>query len=188
MMLLYSLALVVAIVVASPYWLFPMAGSGRYRHGLGQRLGLISSGLRRFVGERSTIWVHAVSVGEVIAASRLIERLQELDPKLPVVISTTTKTGQKLARERFDNSSLEPTSSTSAPTRVFYFPFDFAWMVRRYLRALRPRVLILVESELCPRMLVEAERANIPVVVVNGRISNRSLPRYRALRTLWAPL
>jgi 3-deoxy-D-manno-octulosonic-acid transferase len=188
MMLLYSLALVVAIVVASPYWLLRMAGSGRYRHGLGQRLGLISFGLRRFVGERSTIWVHAVSVGEVIAASRLIERLQELDPKLPVVISTTTKTGQKLARERFDKPSLESASSTSAPTRVFYFPFDFAWMVRRYLRALRPRVLVLVESELWPRMLVEAERAKIPVAVVNGRISNRSLPRYRTLRTLWAPL
>jgi 3-deoxy-D-manno-octulosonic-acid transferase len=149
---------------------------------------LISPGLRRFVAERSTIWVHAVSVGEVIAASRLIEMLQDLDPTLPVVISTTTRTGQKLAQERFDQSNPQSDPSNPAPTRVFYYPFDFAWIVRRYLKALQPRALVLVESELWPRMLVEAERADIPVFVVNGRISNRSLPRYRALRTLWTPL
>ncbi|MHB1935160.1 MAG: 3-deoxy-D-manno-octulosonic acid transferase [Acidobacteriaceae bacterium] len=188
MMLLYSLALVAAIVLASPYWLLRMAWSGRYRHGLNQRLGLISPGLRRFVGERSTIWVHAVSVGEVIAASRLIEMLQNLDPNLPVVISTTTKTGQKLAQQRFDESPGRWDASAPRPTRIFYFPLDFAWIVRRYLRALNPLAIVLVESELWPRMLVEAERVNIPLIVVNGRISNRSLPRYRALRSLWRPL
>jgi 3-deoxy-D-manno-octulosonic-acid transferase len=188
MMLLYSLALVVAIVVASPYWLLRMAWSGRYRHGLGQRLGLVSPGLREFVGERSTIWIHAVSVGEVIAASRLIERMQALDPDLRLVISTTTRTGQKLAQERFDTVPEQRDDSGPTPTRVFYYPLDFAWIVRRYLKALKPRALVLVESELWPRMLVEAERAGVPVIVVNGRISNRSLPRYRALRTLWRPL
>jgi 3-deoxy-D-manno-octulosonic-acid transferase len=127
-------------------------------------------------------------VGEVIAASRLIELLQALDPKLPVVISTTTKTGQKLAQERFDNSQKRFDKGESAPTQVFYYPLDFAWIVRRYLRVLRPRAIVLMESELWPRMLVEAERTNIPVIVVNGRISNRSLPRYRALRLLWRPL
>ncbi|MHB1674229.1 MAG: 3-deoxy-D-manno-octulosonic acid transferase [Acidobacteriaceae bacterium] len=181
MMPLYSLALMAVLVLASPYWLLRMAWSGRYRHGLGQRLGLISADLRAFVGQRSTIWVHAVSVGEVIAASRLIELLQGLDPELPVVISTTTRTGQRLAQERFDTSG-------PVPTRVFYYPLDFAWIVRRYLKALKPRALILVESELWPRMLVEAKQAGIPVIVVNGRISNRSLPRYRALRALWKPL
>ena len=188
MMLLYSLALVVAIVVASPYWLLRMAWSGRYRHGLGQRLGLISSGLRKFVGQRSTIWIHAVSVGEVIAASRLIEQMQAVDPDLRMVISTTTRTGQKLAQDRFDTGHEQTNDSAPRPTRVFYYPLDFAWIVRRYLKALKPRALVLVESELWPRMLVEAERANIPVIVVNGRISNRSLPRYRALRPLWTPL
>jgi 3-deoxy-D-manno-octulosonic-acid transferase len=188
MMLLYSLALVFAIVVTSPYWLLRMAWSGRYRYGLGQRLGLVSSGLRQFVGQRSTIWVHAVSVGEVIAASRLIERMQALDPDLRMVISTTTRTGHKLAQERFDTDHGLPNDSAPVPTRVFYYPLDFAWIVRRYLNALKPRALVLVESELWPRMLVEAERAKIPVIVVNGRISNRSLPRYHALRTLWRPL
>ncbi|HET9099528.1 MAG TPA: 3-deoxy-D-manno-octulosonic acid transferase [Acidobacteriaceae bacterium] len=188
MMLLYSLALVVAIVIASPYWLFRMAWSGRYRHGLGQRLGLISPGLRKFVGDHSTIWIHAVSVGEVIAASRLIERIQTLDPDLRMVISTTTKTGQQLAQQRFDAVPQQINDSEPVPTRVFYYPLDFAWIVRRYFKALKPRALVLVESELWPRMLVEAERTGVPVIVVNGRISNRSLPRYSVLRSLWAPL
>ncbi len=181
MMLLYSLGLLVVFLVASPYWLLRMAWSGRYRHGLEQRLGLISPALRKFIGSRSTIWIHAVSVGEVITAGRLIELLQDLDPNLPVILSTTTRTGQKLAQERFHTGE-------STHTRVFYYPLDFAWIVRRYLRALHPRALILMESELWPRMLVEAERAGIPVIVVNGRISNRSWPRYRALRRLWRPL
>ncbi len=188
MMLLYSWAFAAVLLIASPYWLLRMAWSGRYRHGLGQRLGYISPGLRAFVGSRSTIWVHAVSVGEVIAAGRLIELLQGLDPELGVVISTTTRTGQKLAQERFDKPGQRLGLAAPAATRVFYYPLDFAWVVRRYLRVLRPRALVLVESELWPRMLVEAERANIPVIVVNGRISNRSLPRYRALRSLWRPL
>ncbi len=179
-MLLYSLGLLAAIIVASPYWLLRMAWSGRYRDGLGQRLGAVPRGVRDFLGERKCIWVHAVSVGEVMAASRLIELLDGIDPNLPVVISTTTRTGQKLAQQRFANR-------TAAGTRVFYYPLDFAWIVRRYLRALRPRVVVLMESELWPRMIVEAHRAKAPVVVVNGRVSDRSLPRYRALGRLWRP-
>ena len=174
-MLLYSLGLLAAIILASPYWLLRMVWSGRYRDGIGQRLGAVPQTLRKLVGDRSTIWIHAVSVGEVIAATRLIELLDTIDPNAPVVISTTTRTGQKLAQQRFGD------------TRVFYYPLDFAWIVRRYLRALRPRILVLMESELWPRMIVEAHRANIPVVVANGRVSDRSLPRYRALQSLWRP-
>ena len=177
-MLLYSLGLLAAIILASPYWLLRMLWSGRYRDGLGQRLGAVPRGLRAFVGERRTIWIHAVSVGETMAIGRLVELLDGLDPELPVVISTTTRTGQKLAQDRFGN--VRP-----GKTRVFYYPLDFAWIVRRYLRALRPRAIVLVESELWPRVIVEAVRAGIPVIVVNGRISDRSLPRYLALRRLW---
>lgn len=179
-MLLYSLGLLGAIILASPYWLLRMVWSGRYRDGLGQRLGAVPRSLREFVGQRQTIWVHAVSVGEVVAASRLIELLESFDPNLPVVISTTTRTGQKLAQERFGGKQ-------GVGARVFYYPLDFAWIVRRYLRVLRPRVFVLMESELWPRMLIETDRAKIPVIVVNGRVSDRSLPRYRALRWLWRP-
>lgn len=179
-MFFYSVGLLAVLILASPYWLFRMLFSGRYRDGLGQRLGLVPQGLRAFLAGRESIWIHAVSVGEVLAIGRLVEMLQAIDPNLPVIVSTTTRAGQQLARERWDKSG-------AVNTRVFYYPLDFAWIVRRYLRALRPRVLVLVESEMWPRMLVEASRADIPVVIVNGRISDRSLPRYRALRRLWRP-
>lgn len=182
-MLLYSLGLLAAILIASPYWLLRMILSGRYRDGLAQRLGAVPHELRAFVGERRAIWVHAVSLGETMAIGRLIELLDGMDPELPVVISTTTRTGQKLAQERFHNRA----SMGVGQVRVFYWPLDFAWIVRRYLRALRPRVLVLAESELWPRMIFEAHRAGIPIVVVNGRVSDRSLPRYLALRRFWRP-
>ena len=118
------------------------------------------------------VWLHAVSVGEVLAVSPLIQRLRS--EGLTVLISTTTRTGQRLARERCGAGN------------VFYFPLDFAWIVRRYLGELRPRMLILAETEFWPNLLAACRRASIPVVVVNGRISDRSFPRYRRLRWLWS--
>jgi 3-deoxy-D-manno-octulosonic-acid transferase len=123
------------------------------------------------------IWLHAVSVGEVFASVRLVSELEAaLGGGWVVLVSTTTATGQKVAQERFGQG------------RVFYFPLDFGWIVRRYLRALKPELMILMESELWPRLLVECERAHVPVVVANARISDRSFPRYMRLRSLWKPL
>jgi 3-deoxy-D-manno-octulosonic-acid transferase len=179
MLVFYSLALTFVVVAGAPYWLFRMATSGKYREGLSERLGLVP---KRLVQKRvrqnpqPTIWIHAVSLGEVVAASRLIEELRARMPGLRVVISTTTRTGQKLARERF------------GADRVFYFPLDFAFAVRAYLRALRPCMLVLLESELWPRLLVECRRAQIPVAVVNARVSDRSWPRYLRLRFIWRRL
>lgn len=135
-MLLYSLGLLAAMILASPYWLLRMAWSGRYRDGLGQRLGTVPRALQEFVGQRRTIWIHAVSVGETLAIGQLIELLDGIDPELPVVISTTTRTGQKLAQERFD-------AARPGTTRVFYYPLDFAWIVRRYLRRCALALLFL---------------------------------------------
>ncbi len=152
-----------------------MATSGKYREGLAERLGWIPGRIRRSVSRERVVWVHAVSVGEVLGAARLIEELTErLEAR--VVISTTTRTGQRLARERF------------GAERVFYFPLDFAWAVRRWFRMLRPSMLVLVETEFWPRMLVECRRAGVPVVVVNARISDRSWPRYRRLAVVWRRL
>lgn len=174
MLVLYSLALFLVLLIGAPYWLLRMATSGKYREGLTERLGLIP---RRLLADgRSVIWVHAVSVGEVLAASRLIDELTARAPGFRVVISTTTRTGQKIARERF------------GANRVFYFPLDFAFAVRAWLRALQPRMIILLETEFWPRMLVECRRAEIPVAVVNARISDRSWPRYLRLRFLWKHL
>ncbi len=175
MLVLYSLVLFLVLVVGSPWWLFRMATSGKYREGLAERLGRVP---RRILsaGDKPVIWVHAVSVGEVLAASRLIEELAARAPGCRVVISTTTRTGQKIARERFGED------------RVFYFPLDFAFAVRAWLRALRPCMVVLLETEFWPRMLVECRRAGIPVAVVNARISDRSWPRYLRLRFLWRRL
>ena len=176
-MIVYSAALAVALAVAAPWWLWRMATSGRYREGLGQRLGFVSAALREAIAGRRVVWVHAVSVGEVLAAERLVAELgAALGDAWVVVISTTTSTGQKVARERFGAG------------RVFYFPVDFAWVVRRYLRALRPELMVLMESEFWPRLLYECERNGVPVAVVNARVSDRSFPRYIRLGWLWKPL
>jgi len=175
MLLFYSLALALVLVLGAPYWLFRMATSGKYREGLGERLGFVPKRLAVRSGER-VIWVHGVSVGELLAAARMIEDLRRELPAWRIVVSTTTRTGQALARQRFGMEN------------VFYFPLDFAFAVRAYLRALKPRMLVLMETEFWPRLLVESRRAGIPVAVVNARISDRSWPRYLRLRFLWKRL
>jgi 3-deoxy-D-manno-octulosonic-acid transferase len=182
MLILYSLMLLMALVLGSPWWLSRMITSGKYREGLSERLGVVPRRFREGLRGDPLIWIHAVSVGEVLAASRLIAELTEQlsgkprDAAWRVVLSTTTRTGQKLARERF------------GAERVFYFPLDFAWAVRAWLRALQPRMLVLVETEFWPRVLAECRRAGIPVAVVNARISDRSWPRYRRLAWIWKRL
>jgi 3-deoxy-D-manno-octulosonic-acid transferase len=182
MLILYSVALLLVLAASSPWWLLRMVTSGKYREGLAERLGWVPERIRRSFGGEERIWIHAVSVGEVLAASRLVEelerRLADAAPRQDaarwrVMISTTTRTGQSLARERF------------GADRVFYFPLDFGWAVRAWLRAVRPRMLVLAETEFWPRMLAECRRAGIPVAVVNARISDRSWPRYRRLVWLW---
>ena len=122
------------------------------------------------------IWLHAVSVGEVLAVSRLVGELDRRFPNFMLLISTTTRTGQDLAQQRF------------GAERVFYCPLDLPWAVRAYLDALQPRMLILAETEFWPNLLNGCFRRQIPVAVVNARISDRSWPRYRRLRGLWRPI
>jgi 3-deoxy-D-manno-octulosonic-acid transferase len=174
-MMVYSSLLLAALVLGAPYWLVRMATSGRYRAGLLGRLGLVPEGLRKAVAGREVIWVHAVSVGEVLAAVRLIRALTIALPGWVFAVSTTTETGQRLAKERLPESP------------VFYLPLDFAFTVRRYLLVLRPKMLVLMESELWPRLIDKCAKGGIPVAVANARISDRSFPRYMRLRRLWRP-
>ena len=170
-MALYSLLLMVGLAVCSPWWLARMV---RYRDGMGQRLGRVPAELRAAVAGRQVVWLHAVSVGEVLAATRLVTELETgLGAGWVVVVSTTTATGQALAKERF------------GAERVFYYPLDFAWCVRAYLRVLQPKMLVLMESEIWPRMLVESGRAGVPVAVVNARVSDRSYARGLRVKAVW---
>jgi len=178
-LLLYNLALLAALVLGSPWWLWRMATTQKYRAGMGQRLwkprlsvGGVAGGGER----RPLIWLHAVSVGEVLAVSRLVQELTGALPGYRIAVSTTTRTGQELARSRF------------GPDRVFYSPLDVPWAVRNYLETLKPAMLILAETEFWPNLLSGCFRRGIPVVVVNARISDRSWPRYRRLRGLWRPM
>ncbi len=180
----YNLALLAALAIGAPWWLWSMATTQKYREGLLERLGLKRPGLvpPRQGGlpagsdpERSLIWLHAVSVGEVLAVSRLVRELDARLPECRIAVSTTTRTGQTLARERF------------GAERVFYCPLDLPWAVRATLNALRPRLLILAETEFWPNLLSGCFRRGIPVTVANARISDRSWPRYRRLRGLWRP-
>src|SRR3954469_2998839 len=179
----YNVALVAALLAGAPWWLWRMAATEKYREGMGERLGFVRRGL---VGrglaaasqrdQRPVIWLHAVSVGEVLAVSRLLGDLDRALPGHRLLISTTTRTGQTLARERFGAG------------RVFYCPLDLPWAVRAYLKALRPELLVLAETEFWPNLLQGCFRRRIPVVVVNARISDRSWPRYQMLRRLWRPI
>lgn len=175
-LLFYNLALLTGLVASAPWWLWRMATTQKYREGLMQRLGRVPPWLRSKAAERPVIWLHAVSVGEVLAASRLISEADHAFPQLQVLISTTTRTGQALARERF------------GPNRVFYCPLDLPWAVRAYLNELKPRMLVLAETEFWPNLLSSCFHRQIPVAVVNARISDRSWPRYRKLRWFWQPI
>jgi 3-deoxy-D-manno-octulosonic-acid transferase len=171
MYLLYSALLAAGLLVTLPYWMFAKRRHGKYREGLGERLGSVPSRLQPQSGP--AIWVHAVSVGEVLAVSELVPELRRRVPKYRVVVSTTTVTGQKLARERFGEDS------------VFYFPLDFAFAIRPYLSVLRPQLIVLAETEFWPNFLRLAHATGARVAVVNARISDRSWPGYRRFRRIW---
>jgi 3-deoxy-D-manno-octulosonic-acid transferase len=164
--LLYSAAMFVALVVAAPWYV----AAAKRRAGLAEKLGRVPERLR--ARAEGCIWVHAVSVGEVLAVSRLVSALHE-QTGLRVVVSTTTLTGQNLAREKFGAEN------------VFYFPFDLPFAIRRYLAALRPELMVLAESEFWPNFVRMSQRSGARVAVVNARISDRSLPRYLRLRWPW---
>ena len=171
MFILYSALLALGLLLTSPYWVVQMLRLGKYRAGLRERLGRVPA--RVFVNDgRPAIWIHAVSVGEVLAISGLVARLREVMPRYRVVVSTTTHTGQKLARERFGEEN------------VCYFPLDFAFCIRSYVKALRPALVVVAETEFWPNFMRVVRTSGARVAVVNARISDRSFPRYRAWRGL----
>jgi 3-deoxy-D-manno-octulosonic-acid transferase len=168
----YSILLGLGLLLSSPYWLWQALRHGKYRTGLGERLGKVPARLGLRPGEK-TIWVHAVSVGEVLAVSGLVLALRQSFPEHRVLISTTTDTGQKLARSRFGAEN------------VFYFPLDFSFAVQRYMQALNPELVVLAETEFWPNFLRRAHASGARIAVVNARISDRSLPGYRRAKGIF---
>src|SRR5579863_4712172 len=173
MYLIYTALLAAGLLVSLPYWLLQTLRHGKYRAGLGERLGRIPLRLAAQPA-RPAIWIHAVSVGEVLAVNGLATELTKRFPRHRVVISTTTDSGQKLARTRFGAEN------------VFYFPLDFAFSIRPYLRQLRPELIVIAETELWPNFLRLGKASGARIAIVNARISDRSWPRYRRFQRLLA--
>ncbi|HEY4902218.1 MAG TPA: 3-deoxy-D-manno-octulosonic acid transferase [Candidatus Sulfotelmatobacter sp.] len=178
--LLYSLLLAAAMLLSLPYWLFQMLRHGKYGLGLSERLGRIpariapagTSSTTSAAGAARVIWIHAVSVGEVIAVSGLVAAMRSRFPGYRLFVTTTTDTGQEMARKRFGEDN------------VFYFPMDFAFAIRSYIQALRPELVVIAETEFWPNFLRLAYESGARIAIVNARISDRSWPNYRRFR--WA--
>lgn len=169
---LFSLLTAVGILLLSPYFLVRGLVHGKYLDNIPERLGWRFPPKLRAIaagGEKErSIWIHAVSVGELLAVVPLAKQLKQRYPERRLVVSTTTATGQKLALERFDFADA-----------VFYFPLDWKGPVRRALAATHAVIVIIVETEIWPNFLRECRRAEVPVVFVNGRLSERSFRGYR---------
>ena len=173
MYILYSLLLALAVLISLPWWIFQMLRLGKYRAGLRERMGLTPARVHR-AAKAGSIWIHAVSVGEVLAVSRLVTELRQLFPAKTVFVSTTTAAAQQLARERFGEE------------HVFFMPLDFTLALKPYLAALRPSLLVLAETEFWPNLLHCAKATGAAVAIVNARISDRSFPRYRKFSWFFA--
>jgi 3-deoxy-D-manno-octulosonic-acid transferase len=169
MYFVYSLLILLFGIVASPYLVYQAIRYRKYISSLSQRMGYLPVSFN-LDGEES-IWIHAVSVGEVLTARALISDLKRRYSHLRIFLSTTTLGGQQVARRNVQDVDA-----------VFYFPFDLAFIVRRTLRLVKPRVFIMMETEIWPNLLRACKATGVATVMVNGRISSRSYPRYRVVR------
>jgi 3-deoxy-D-manno-octulosonic-acid transferase len=167
--LLYSVATLLALVVLSPYLLYQALRYNKYVGSLGQRLGYLPVSFN--LDAEESIWVHAVSVGEVLAARPIVSGLRARYPELRLFLSTTTLSGQNVARRSVPDADA-----------VFYLPLDWTFTIRRTLDVVKPKLFVMVETEIWPNLLRECRRRGVRTALVNGRISSRSFPRYRLVR------
>src|ERR1051325_11609780 len=161
MYLLYSLALSLLFILLLPYFTLQALKHGKYVGSFKERLGQLPQSVHD--PSRPTLWVHTVSVGEFNAARPLLERIKQALPGHRLIVSTTTLTGQRLARAEYPHHL----------DAVFYFPFDWRFSVRRALDRTSPEAVIILETELWPNFLHECEARGIATIIVNGRISPR---------------
>ncbi len=175
--ILYNALFPVAFLALLPYFLLRMRRRGGYRRDFLQRLGRYRPEVRASLAEGGRIWIHAVSVGEVFVAFRLMDELRARRPDARFIVSVTTSTAHRIAE-----------ATLKAPDVLVYFPLDLPCVMRRVLDLARPCALVLVECELWPNLIRLARKRGIPVILVNGRISERSLAGYRKLRVFTRPI
>jgi 3-deoxy-D-manno-octulosonic-acid transferase len=169
MYFVYSLLLTLTFLVLLPHFLIDAVRHGKYVAGFRERFGKLAP----FVNDgKPVLWLHCVSVGESQAARPLVQGIRKRFPDHTLVVSTTTLTGQNLAHEIFGNDI----------AKVFYFPFDWRWTVRRTLNVIKPSIVLVMETEIWPGFLRECREAQVPVAIVNGRLSRQSLRRYKWIK------
>jgi len=174
--LLYNIALILAALFLIPVYLIRGVRYGKTRRGIRERIGLYDPEKLAPLAGRDVIWIHAVSVGETRAAIPLIRALRKTWPEAGIVLSNVTETGHAIAA-----------TVKEVDVRIF-FPFDLSWVVSRVLRRIAPKLVIIVETEIWPNFVRHAKRQSIPLVLVNGRISDRSFPRYLRVRGIFSQL
>ncbi|MFH1062964.1 MAG: 3-deoxy-D-manno-octulosonic acid transferase [Candidatus Omnitrophota bacterium] len=165
-------------LILSILYLPELIFKGKYRAGFFQRFGIYSAALRqRMRKERFSVWLHAVSVGEIKAAAPLIKQLRDKHPELKLIISTITPTGNKVALQLAAKEDI-----------VIYFPFDLSWIINKVFSLLSPKLLLIMETELWPNAINIAAKKNIKIVIVNGRISDKAFPRYQRAGFFFQPI
>ena len=174
--LLYNCLLICAAFFLLPYYLIRGLKYGKSRRGIRERLGYYAPELLASIKDKPRIWIHAVSVGETRAAMPLVKKIRQDYPEYLILLSNVTETGHAIALENPDID------------QCLFFPFDFSWAVRRALMLIQPDMIIIIETEIWPNFTRIAHSQNIPLLLVNGRISDRSYPRYRKVRFLLRPL
>src|ERR1700728_4231675 len=155
------------------YFVYRCARDVRYSRRFAERLGAEPESFHPT--PPGAIWLHAVSVGEVVSAAGVLREIREHSPSIPLYVSVSTVAGRDIAEERL----------SALVDGIFYAPIDYIFAVRRVLGRIRPAALVILETEIWPVLYAEAKRAGCSLVVVNGRISDRAFPRYRALRFLF---
>ncbi|MCC6988621.1 MAG: 3-deoxy-D-manno-octulosonic acid transferase [Acidobacteria bacterium] len=166
---LYTGLIVLVALAVSPWLVYQAVRYRKYVGSLSQRLGYLPVSFN--IDAEPSIWIHAVSVGELLTARPLIAALREKHPSLRIFLSTTTMSAQQLARRN-------PLDVDG----VFYFPFDLGFVVRRTLDLVKPKLFLMMETEIWPNLLRECRRRGVRTAIVNGRLSSRSFPRYRVAR------
>jgi 3-deoxy-D-manno-octulosonic-acid transferase len=176
MFYLYSVLFALFLLGSLPWILFKIIRRNKFRRGILERFGRIPGISHLSYGSRR-IWIHASSVGEVMVAVPIIKKLRDEDPDIQVVLSVITDTGYAIARDKIPNLNI-----------VFQAPLDFHWIVKKVLRKIRPECLVIIETELWPHLIRSTNQQKIPIILLNGRISDRSFPRYRKTAFFFEPV
>lgn len=173
MFIIYDLIYVLVAILSLPYLIVRLAKNPRYCEGFRMRLGILPDEFTKKLLSKRVIWIHAVSVGEVMASKTLLDNLREKFPDHRLIISTVTQTGNRIAKTVVRQEDI-----------VIYFPFDLSFITQSLIKKISPALFLMIETEIWPNFITAASKGDVPVVLVNGRISPKSFSRYRKIKFL----